>query len=354
MSARGDINRTKKLAEAALAAMASHGVAPTPPNFMVWYTHLTGENPELSRAIEGLINNKQGFSEGQNAQLYDQYFASGSEIGDLATASARLDGVISKVLSELGVAGEDATRYTEALTAFNIGLRQRDLGAVQKSVETVVSETRRMVERNQILEKQLATSSTEINSLRQDIEDLRQVTLMDALTGIANRKCFDQRLREATRDAQEAGTPLALVMVDIDHFKRFNDTYGHPLGDEVLRLVARMLRDGTKGRDLVARYGGEEFAIILANTKLENGVIVADQLRESVARKQVMRKGTGETLGAITLSMGVAAYVPGEKTDELIARADQALYLAKRTGRNRVANEKELDGGLEAKLSTQR
>jgi diguanylate cyclase len=344
MAGQGDQERAQAFADAALAAMAKHHVAPTPHNFTVWFTHVAGENAELSRTIEILISNGQEFTEQQNEVIYNQFFSSGPEVRDLIEAGSRLDGMIADVLSKLGVAGDDAKRYGDTLANFNDRLSQRAIKDMQIAVETMLRETNRMAERNKALETQLESSSAEINNLRQDLDDLRRVSLVDALTGIANRKAFDQRLREAVAEALEHGTSLALIMIDIDHFKKFNDTYGHQIGDGVLRLVARTLREGTKGRDLVARYGGEEFAVILVGSNLHGAVAVAEQLRKSVGSKRITKKGAGGgSLGSITLSLGVAAYVPGEPLGKLVSRADQALYLAKRTGRNRSASETDLD-----------
>jgi diguanylate cyclase len=344
MAGQGDQERAQAFADAALAAMAKHHVAPTPHNFTVWFTHVSGENAELSRTIEILISNGQEFTEQQNELLYNQFFSEGPEVRDLIEAGSRLDGMIADVLSRLGIAGEDAQRYGDTLVKFNDGLSQRAIKDMQIAVETVLRETNRMAARNKALETQLESSSAEINNLRQDLDDLRRVSLVDALTGIANRKAFDQRLREAAAAALEHGTSLALIMIDIDHFKRFNDSYGHQIGDGVLRLVARTLREGTKGRDLVARYGGEEFAVILVGSNLHGATAVAEQLRKSVGSKRITKKGAGGgSLGSITLSLGVAAYVPGEPLGRLVSRADQALYLAKRTGRNRTASENDLD-----------
>ena len=348
MVGQQDQQRAQAFAESALAAMARHKVPPTPYNFTVWFTHIAGENPELSRTIEILISNGQEFTEQQNNRLHQQFFGTPTEVRDLIEAGTRLDGMIAQVLSHLGVAGADAARYGDTLSRFDEGLSQSEIKDMQTAVETMLRETRRMVDRNQALETQLETSSAEINHLRQDLDDLRRVSLVDALTGVANRKCFDQRLRETAAEALEHGTPFTLVMIDIDYFKVFNDTHGHQLGDGVLRLVARTLRDGVKGRDLVARYGGEEFAVILLDSALRGALAVAEQLRASVARKRITRKGSGESLGSITLSLGVAAYVPGEPLGKLVSRADQALYLAKRTGRNRVASESDLDRKLDA------
>ncbi|HEX2116227.1 MAG TPA: GGDEF domain-containing protein [Alphaproteobacteria bacterium] len=344
MAGQGDQQRAQAFADAALAAMAKHRVPPTPHNFTVWFTHVSGENAELSRTIDILISNGQEFTEHQNELIYGRFFSTGPEVRDLIEAGSRLDDIVADVLGKLGVAGEDAQRYGDTLAKFNDGLSQRAIKDMQIAVETVLRETNRMAARNKALETQLESSSAEINHLRQDLDDLRRVSLVDALTGIANRKCFDQRLREAAAEAMEHGTSLALIMIDIDHFKQFNDTYGHQIGDGVLRLVGRTLREGTKGRDLVARYGGEEFAVILVGSNLHGAMAVAEQLRKNVGSKRITKKGAGGgSLGSITLSLGVAAYVPGESLGKLVSRADQALYLAKRTGRNRTASEVDLD-----------
>jgi len=156
---------------------------------------------------------------------------------------------------------------------------------------------------------------------------------------------FDLRLRECLKLALEEGGDVCLMMADIDHFKRFNDTYGHQLGDLVLRLVAKALTDGIKGRDVACRYGGEEFGILLPKTRLEDAIKLADQLRASIGSRRVVMRGDDRDLGNITLSLGVSCYRPGEPAGDFVQRADAALYGAKRRGRNRVCSEREVDAG---------
>jgi diguanylate cyclase len=144
-------------------------------------------------------------------------------------------------------------------------------------------------------------------------------------------------------DANKTGEPLSLVITDIDHFKHFNDTYGHQMGDQVLRLVGRTLTDSVKGRDTPARYGGEEFALILPQTRLADALVLAEQIRRTIMRRHIVRRDTGDDFGTITLSMGVAAYHPTEHLMDTIRRADAALYQAKRSGRNRVVSEEALE-----------
>jgi diguanylate cyclase len=151
-----------------------------------------------------------------------------------------------------------------------------------------------------------------------------------------NRKAFDTEIVLRTKESDDIGAPMVLMLLDIDYFKKFNDSYGHQVGDQVLRLVAKTLTDNVKGRDIAARYGGEEFAIILPETPLTAGTKVAEMLRKSVESKEIVNKATKENLGRITLSIGIAEYIKGESISELVARADAALYAAKNAGRNRV------------------
>jgi diguanylate cyclase len=140
----------------------------------------------------------------------------------------------------------------------------------------------------------------------------------------------------AVREVAEESGPLCVLIGDVDHFKKFNDTWGHATGDQVLRLVAQCFKSNTKGRDTAARYGGEEFVVALPHTSLANAVTVAEHIRAAVESKKIVKRSTGETLGSITLSIGVAQYVADEPIGDTLARADACLYVAKRSGRNRV------------------
>ena len=185
----------------------------------------------------------------------------------------------------------------------------------------------------------LQRSSEQVNELKGKLDDVRKESLTDPLTGAANRKAFDNALSEALSAAQESSEPVSLLMCDIDHFKKFNDSWGHQTGDQVLRLVASCLSDNVKGKDTAARYGGEEFVVILRNTPLAGAVRVADQIRTTVESKKLIKKSTGDILGTITISIGVSQFMNGESADALIRRADACLYGAKHAGRNLVVGQ---------------
>jgi diguanylate cyclase len=271
------------------------------------------------------------------------------------SASLRVGELVERIKALLGNAGHDIEQYGHALGSFNDSLgrhgRPENLRAL---VAELVLETGRMAERNKALEVQLSHASDEMTNLRQNLVSVRKEALTDPLTKIANRKCFDDTLREAASHSLGAGEPLSLLMLDIDHFKIFNDRFGHQVGDEVLRVVARTLVRSVKGQDLPARYGGEEFAIILPSTYLEDAATLAGQIRAKIATKHIVRKITGQDFGIVTLSIGVAQYRLGERLADFIRRADEALYAAKRDGRDRVAVARALDDAVEAEGSVSR
>jgi diguanylate cyclase len=208
---------------------------------------------------------------------------------------------------------------------------------IRQVLQVASSKTKKMLQQNQMLEDQLAKSTQLMEDLKRDLEYVRREAMTDGLTGLANRKSFDTEMDRILTESRENKRIFTLLMVDIDHFKSFNDNFGHQVGDQVLRLVARTLKDGLKGRDFAARYGGEEFAIILPETDLASGVTVGNSLRKAVATKDVINRNTGEILGRITMSVGVAEFSGDLTMEDMIERADNALYTAKHNGRNQVA-----------------
>ncbi len=295
--------------------MAKHHVAPTPHNFTVWFTHVSGENAELSRTVDILVTNGQEFTAQQNELLYQRFFSSGPEVADLIEAGSRLDGMIAEVMSQLGVAGQDASRYGDTLANFNAALPRGAAKDMQLAVETMLRETNRMAERNKALETQLASSSAEIDHLRQDLDGLRRVALINSLTGIANRKCFDQSLREAAAAALEAGTSLALIMIDIDHFKALQRQFRPPARRRgVASGRADLARRDARGGDVVARYGGEEFAVILLDVERQGRRHRSPNSSARVSRASAScADGTGEKPRRRSRCRSASPlYVPGE------------------------------------------
>ena len=332
--------QAEQYAAAAIERLRALRVPLTPQNYTIWYNAHSGRYPGLTRRLEELDARNEKFTPEICASLYARFFTYDSEGAALCETSSRIEASVNAVLDMLGQAGQDASDYGEVLAGLSGSLDMDAAGEqVRQVVAGLLSETRKMEEQSRQVQDRLAKSTREIEDLREDLEVVRREAMTDPLTGAANRKFFDSRLRELADEAMISNQPMALLMLDIDYFKRFNDQFGHQLGDEVLKLVAECLIRAIKGRDLAARYGGEEFSIILPDTGLAGATVVAQQICETVAKKQIVRKSTGESLASITLSIGAAEFRRGEALQNLIGRADMALYAAKDGGRNRVYTE---------------
>jgi diguanylate cyclase len=332
--------RTMAFAEIALGQIRALRQPATPRHFEVWYTYATGYNPALNQMVNELLTRNGTLGEADINSIYETYISSNRFTDRIDHVGSQVMGEIEQVMAMIGAAAGNASSYTESLieVAQKLGLAT-DEPAVRAIVETLVQATQEMEINNQALEARLSASKQEITELQQNLEAVRSDSLTDPLTSLANRKYFDETLAKAIADARAKSEPLSLMMTDIDHFKKFNDSFGHLTGDQVLRLVAMSAKQNVKGQDIAARYGGEEFAIVLPNTALHSAITLADQIRRVVMGKELMKRSTGEHLGRVTISVGVAALQEGDTMQSLIERADTCLYAAKRNGRNRVISE---------------
>lgn len=329
--------QAKEYTDAALAQMAEHGIPPEPMYFAIWYAYASGENPDLGTAIEAIKREGAAFTAARLDSLHQQFFGRDARGVALEEASHRIEVAVNKVMGTVGAARDGAARYGSTLQSYSGRLSKGlSLEEMANVVEGLAAETEKIVDQHQQMDAELARSAQEITKLRQDIQDIEQEAMTDPLTGIANRKRFETCLTEWAEKADDSGHPLSLLLIDIDFFKKFNDNYGHNIGDMVLRLVAGALVESIKGRDLAARYGGEEFAIVLPQTAVDDAVTVANHIRVAVGSKRIVVKSTGAQLGTVTLSIGVAEYQADETLTDFIDRTDKALYAAKRNGRNQV------------------
>ncbi len=331
------------IAKAAIEQMADAGVTPNPRNFAVWYTYCSDHYPDLRRFVDKQLKVAGSISEDMSEEIYERFFTPQEERESVTNAGVKLEATLDQMVKLFTVAQQGTTRYNKTLEDFSGQVTDADPQTIQAVLSTVVAETKRMLKVNERLGVELQQSSKEVHILRADLEKVRHEALTDGLTGIANRKVFDTQMRDLTRLANDEHSFLSLMMIDIDFFKKFNDTYGHQMGDQVLKLVARTIQEGVKGQDLAARYGGEEFAVILPNTRVRDAISVAEAIRRHVSSKKVTNKRTNEDLGTVTLSIGVSEFAIGETIAQFIQRADEALYMAKREGRNRVVSQLELE-----------
>jgi diguanylate cyclase len=346
--------RTMAFAEIALGQIRALRQPASPRNYEIWYTYATGYNPSLNQMINETLARNGTLTEADVDQIYDTYLSPARLTERIDKVGLRVKDEIEQVMAMIGSAVGSATSYSESLADASQRLgHTNDSHGLRTIVESLVQTAKEMEKTNQTLEARLSESKQEINALQENLEAVRTESLTDPLTGLANRKYFDQALFKAIAEAAHRNEPLSLMMTDIDHFKTFNDNYGHLTGDQVLRLVAMSAKQNVKGQDIAARYGGEEFAVVLPNTVLRSAITVADHIRRAVMTKELMKRSTGEHLGRITISIGVAALRRGDTPQSLIERADACLYAAKRNGRNRVVCETdpEMSVGAETQVA---
>jgi diguanylate cyclase len=333
------LEQSSEFAKTALAKMKELKIPSNPDNFAVWYQYCTGNFPDLARTLDVLIDNNQEFTDVRNAELYEKFFSFNKETSTLNETTHKIREELEKIMEYLFEAGDGTAAYGKALHDITGEIeKSKSSGDLEAAISHVLSATQSMEQQTHVLEESLSESHQEVDKLKVDLENMRIEAMTDGLTGISNRKLFDMELRRAAMEAMEVGTDLCLLMIDIDFFKKFNDTYGHQVGDQVLKLLGATLTAGIKGKDTAARYGGEEFGVILPNTSLVDALKVAETIRRAVSSKVVINRITNKEMGKISVSIGVDKFEYGEPLSRLISHADDALYLAKRQGRDQVVS----------------
>lgn len=323
------------LARKVIADMETAGVWPTPLNFEIWLHYLGDPDGPLGHEIRRLLADKVGISDETSEMLAAEFLPRGRLSEEIRDAGAVLDRELATVSEAIARAHKTQADYGHTLAG---AAQVMDAAPDDASLKTLVtglsSATRRVRRETGILEKRLEASNKEVARLRENLEQVRRDAMTDALTNLANRKAFDERL--AATCAEDDGAALCLALLDIDHFKRFNDTWGHQTGDQVLRYVSTVLSRTCGERRFAARFGGEEFAIIFPGETAATVMAALEGIRQEVGSRSLRRRSTNEELGAVTISSGFAERLPGETAAALLERADAALYASKRAGRDRV------------------
>ncbi len=323
-----------------LPRIAQHGGRYVPTDYCVWYEHLAGVNPPLSQALESHLQDSKSIESKLIDQLHARHVQQRDEQSTVQMQTG-LSELISKLTLLASSSGEDAAEFSRTLQSC-----EQDLGAIGDSdglrrvVELLVVATASARRSTDQMRTELSASQQDMESLRQQLGTLQGEALTDPLTGLRNRRGLEQSVAQLSANAIDGLAGTAILIADIDHFKLVNDTFGHLIGDQVIRSCAQVLTGAVKGRDVVARFGGEEFLILLPDTPAKGAMALAEQIRLAVHKLRIQR-GEGNDSHPISISIGVALPNAGESMSQVIERADQALYQAKNAGRNcvRLASE---------------
>jgi diguanylate cyclase len=333
-------DHTIAIAESAISQIKALKLSAEPHSFELWYTYASGTDLALNEFVERILAQRGALSPAEAEKIYRRFILPSRIASRLEAAGAKIKDEIDQIVAMIEAAIGATSHYQHELSENSQRLeRPIERETLRIIVESLIYSTKEMEQENTTLNLSLRLSRKQIEDLQDDLVSMRFENLTDPLTRVSNRKHFDESLKRLAREGAEKGIPFSMILADVDDFKMFNDRHGHQTGDLVLRLIAMELRRAVKGQDIVARYGGEEFAIILPQTDLQSAQSVAENIRRAIVTKELRRRKTGESLGHITISLGVAEFRGNESVNDFIERADKCLYAAKRRGRNCVIAE---------------
>jgi diguanylate cyclase len=327
--------RSTEILRLVLPSISKHGGSYIPTSYAVWYEHLAGSNIGLTADLTERLRKTPLLDQKVVQELYSRHILP-RDGGNTSLLQKGLEALAKRLAQAATDSSGGAEQYARALEAGQAELQSfsgaEELQSVLRKLMDSTQEARKSAD---ALRTELDASQLELRAVRDRLGHLETEVVKDPLTGLLNRRGFDQAVEQLRAD----GFPLttaSLLMLDLDHFKRINDTYGHPFGDQVLCVTSKVLNGVIKGRDIAARFGGEEFLVLLPDTHESGAVALAEQFRQAFAKARIRRSGSDTEIDQVTVSIGVACPGPDESLEQTIGRADAALYRAKNDGRNCV------------------
>ncbi len=308
-----------------------------PISYSLWYDYATGRNEQLIEDIESFSEEQENIQYQTIADLFKKHIADNQLL--LAEKKTKeFQKILAEMVNQMYSSEEDIDTNGSILDALSSRLSEASsIDVIGKIANQIVDQTSSLVASSKVLSKQIKSKLNEIRELRKELEGIKKTAKTDILTGLLNRRGFEEAMIHILEDANVSEHPLSIIMIDIDHFKMVNDQHGHLVGDNVLKMLSKILKDNIKGRDVASRYGGDEFIVALAKTDEKGALIVAEYFRNNLRKMNWKIKGTGESIGQISISLGVAVYQKGDSLEQTIGWADNALYQSKHSGRNKIS-----------------
>ncbi len=318
----------------AIPLMVKYNIPPNPLNYALWYTYVSNKVPNLNYQMDQTLETYGTCPTILSEQLFREHVIS-DELSDNDAAQAQLIALTSSLSEHVNDAAEHTSNYSllleDSLDALNDPHKSPP---IEEIINKLARNTASITEATSQFQQQIAAAQEEISALKEELQKTRQDARIDPLTGLFNRRVFDTELEQIIGASSPPIT--SLIMIDIDFFKKFNDEYGHLMGDKVLQYFGKLLKDECKEPTLAVRFGGEEFAILLIGQPLSLAAELAENMRHKIQAIRIKQKKTGQVISSITASFGVAQLTSNESAEQFIERADKALYAAKSEGRNRV------------------
>lgn len=330
----------ERLSLQALALAATHATPPNPIAYSVWYSYASQTIPALNEFVDKIVATGAHVSTADLQRINERFLsdlALKRGLGEVGDAFKLKMLAVTQSIS----AGEASTeRFCEDVQRLAArSSRQSDAAGLQEIAGQIRSLGNAQVRQMRTLSDELTIVKMEVFRLQDEMERLREESQTDHLTQLSNRRHFDEELALAVQETRSTHNNLCLLVADIDHFKTFNDRYGHGVGDRVLEKFAQVTRKCIRDSDLAARIGGEEFAVVLPETSLHAAKEIAERIREFFFDSPVIDKKSGRRMSRVTASFGVTALQDEEDAASLLSRADTLLYKGKHAGRNVVVSE---------------
>jgi len=346
MTASGNpkLVKTANLLREAIPKMSKLSIPLTPENYHIWYVYTMGNNHELNSTIDGLLSNGTKFTSKVNKELYDNFIYQAPD-ESLKSFHQDVQKLVGTLFEKINGMAKNTKTFSTSLEKYNSVLQTNpDIETITSLITNLIDDTGSALASNQSMETMLHSLNDEVGTLRDNLQTLNIEAYTDQLTNVPNRRAFDKTIDNLFDNFHDDGQSFCLLLIDIDHFKKFNDTHGHAVGDKVLKYVAGIMKSSIDDSAMLSRYGGEEFVVLLPATDYDTAVSIGNHLRENVASNKLVDKNAQDkSLGHVTVSLGVAVSAQHDDDDSLVKRADKALYLAKEKGRNRVMGERDLN-----------
>ena len=326
-----------------LGFLAQHNLSATPVNYTVWYEYASGKNSKLRQAIDRMLEKKLPLNNNHVETLYQKFISDGDRVV-ISRLLTKLNLMLREISTYVVETEGDLSTHGQALDSLSDQMKEiQDYDDVKNIINQMLDTTKAIIQSGSRLQTRMKVSSEDLKQLHKELEISQKEARTDSLTGLTNRRGLEKRLEIERIRARQNNSPFSVVMLDIDHFKAVNDTFGHLVGDSLLKGFADILSNLVRRNDLAARYGGEEFLILLPETNVEGAYAVSEKIRAILCKKEWAIKDSGKRIGQIKASMGIAQYKLGETGNEVITRADEAMYHAKSTGRDRIVIHSDLN-----------
>jgi len=311
-----------------------------PVNYAIGYDYVAGNNRPLREAIDQLNESKQTLTQDLCIRYYKEFILD-EAARKFERVGNSLQNLVQNTLDEVERTEQQASAATTSLEEQAEVLAQQQPDQIAEVLQKVLEESRNLASSGNELKNSLQATNQEISQLRAELEMMKEAAFTDALTGLLNRRAFDMKIQHILETSDPDTT--FLLLLDLDYFKKINDRYGHLTGDKVLRFTAKIIKQFLPKGQIAARYGGEEMAILLSGTTRQAAFDLAEKIRDTLAKSRLQRRDNQETIGQVTISIGVAGMHDNDTVDIFIERADQALYEAKDQGRNRVIDDQQMN-----------